>query len=488
MPRGAVTGARLNRRGFIGAAGATAAGLSTWGSVACGGGRSGDDAPNVLMIVVDTLRADHVGAYGSYAHTPNIDRLAADGVRFTRAFPSAMVTVPARRSIFTGRRIYPFRDWTPVKGLGSSPGWEPIANLGTTFTSVLQRAGYWTGMVTDNPYLGFTRVYRPFRLTFDRFVSVEGYVGTRRPPSTIPVSQALHWLPNARLRERYLDGIRRYLANNGAGVDDSESSSARVFGEASKLLRDAGRERPFALVVDSFEPHEPWTPPKRYLDMYDPDYRGREPAVLLYRRADYVAPEIVRRMKPVYAACVTRMDRWLGEFLDAFEEQGLAENTIIVLVSDHGILLGDRGWTGKVPWMSHPELNHVPLIVVHPERNAAGRSSSYFAQTHDIAPTVLSLAGLERPSWTDGVDLSPVFLGEAPPERAMTFGGYYNRFFIRTDQWSLIADTRYEERKFFDLVVDPYEIEDVFEEREEVADDLYGEMVEAIGGPPPYYG
>jgi len=478
----------LNRRAFLGAAGAVTAGMSTWGASACGGSDTGKGRPNVLMIVIDTLRADHVGAFGSHVQTPNIDRLAADGVRFTRAFPSAMATVPARRSIFTGRRIYPFRNWEPVEGLGTSPGWAPIGDLSKTFTSALKRAGYWTGMVTDNPYLGFTKAYRPFRLTFDRFVSVEGYVGTRRPPSTVPVSQALHWLPDDRLRERYLEGIRRYLANNGEGVDDAESCSARVFDEASKLLRDAEGERPFALVVDSFEPHEPWTPPKKYLDLYDPDYEGREPSVLLYRRSNYLERDVLRRMKSVYAASVTRMDHWLGEFLDAFEERGLAANTIIVLVSDHGILLGDRGWTGKVPWMLNPELNHVPLIVVHPDRKQAGRASGYYAQTHDIAPTILALAGQARPSWVEGVDLSPVFAESEPPAREMTFGGYYNRFFIRTDQWSLISDTRYKERKLFDLVLDPYEVRDVIEEQGNVADDLYQAMVEQVGGPPPYYG
>src|ERR671916_992168 len=84
------------------------------------------DGPNVLVIIVDTLRADHVGAYGGRAPTPTIDSLAREGLRFTRCHPEAMATIPARRSILTGRRVFPFRDWRPERGLVDTPGWTSI--------------------------------------------------------------------------------------------------------------------------------------------------------------------------------------------------------------------------------------------------------------------------------------------------------------------------------------------------------------------------
>ena len=95
----------------------------------------------MLVLIIDSLRPDHVGAYGSpQIQTPNIDALANRGLRFYRAFPEAMVTVPARRSIFGSRRIFPFRNWKPNKEIGTSPGWLPIDDPQKTFTAALKDA------------------------------------------------------------------------------------------------------------------------------------------------------------------------------------------------------------------------------------------------------------------------------------------------------------------------------------------------------------
>src|SRR5262245_29462747 len=108
----------LTRRRFIQATAGTAL-LSAPAARAAG-------RPNVLLLVIDSLRADHVGAYGARTITPSIDSIAAAGLRFTRAYPTAMATVPARRSIMSGRRIFPFRNWRRRPDLGTTPGWEPI--------------------------------------------------------------------------------------------------------------------------------------------------------------------------------------------------------------------------------------------------------------------------------------------------------------------------------------------------------------------------
>ena len=98
-------------------------------------------------------------------------------------------------------------------------------------------------------------------------------------------------------------------------------------------------------------------------------------------------------MNAVYGAALTIADTWLGEFIGRFRELGLHDNTALAFVSDHGILLGERGWTGKIAQELHPELIQVPYVMVHPEGKAAGTTSSYFASTQDVAPTLLSMAG-----------------------------------------------------------------------------------------------
>jgi arylsulfatase A-like enzyme len=481
----------LTRRDFLRVAGAGAAGAAGIGAAGCSFGIGGNssDKPNILLVIVDTLRADHVGTFGGPVHTPNIDELAAAGVRFTRVYPEAMVTVPARRSIYTGRRIFPFRDYDPKPDLGTSPGWEPITDVRHTLTSALNDAGYWTAQVTDNPWTGFTKSYRPWRLSFDRFISVEGYVGFRRPPSTISDRQLYHWLPRGLRTDRYLKGVRKFLANTGAGRDERQSCTARVFETAINVLNEAQTKRPFAMMVDCYEPHEPWVPERKYVEMYgDPDYHGPEPSVPKYARADYLRPEVLHRMKVVYAAAVTRMDHWLGMFLERFYELGLDENTIVLFLGDHGILLGERGWTGKIPPVLHPEMVHVPFFVNHPEGKRRGTDHLYYASTHDVAPTLLGMAGLTPPPWMEGADLSPVFEDGPLPERPRAYGGYYNRHYIRTPEWVYMADNQVKEQKLFDLVLDPEEAIDVADEHPDVLEEMNEWLLEQIGGrPAPYY-
>jgi arylsulfatase A-like enzyme len=185
---------------------------------------------------------------------------------------------------------------------------------------------------------------------------------------------------------------------------------------------------------------------------------------------------------------VTQTDRWLGHFMQRFYELGLDENTVILLLSDHGYLLGERGYTGKVPSQLHPELAQVPFVITLPDRRAAGNTSSYFASTHDVGPTLLSLVGLRPPGWMEGVDLSPALEGVEPTQRrAFHYGGMYNRFFIRTDEWVLIGDNQGNERTLYDLRADPHEFFDVVDRHPQVSAELYRTILDAAGGPLPYY-
>jgi len=483
---------RLSRRGFLQAGAAGAAGATLLGAAGCGlDPRDSDEQLNVLLLIVDSLRPDHVGAYGSpRIKTPTIDGLAAQGLRFNRAFPEAMVTIPARRSIFTGRRIFPYRDFVPNEELGTSPGWLPIERPDkTTFTSVLQDAGYWTAQVSDNPHLAFTKAYEPFRKTFDRWETVVGQSGFINPPESVSIETVNRWLPPTLRDGRYTPGMRKYLANTGAGEDEEQTCAARVYKKAAEVLDDALLRQPFCLTVDCFDPHEPWSPPRKYIDMYgDPDYQGSEIGVTRYGSSDYLTEDEIRRLHAVYAAEVTMTDQWLGTFLEAFRDKGLDENTAIVFLSDHGYLLGERGLTGKVPSQLHPELAQVPFILILPDGRAAGEVSYQFASTHDVAPTVLSMVGVDRPGWMQGIDLSPLLDGERVSDpRPYHYGGMYNRFYIRTDDWLLIGDNRGQERSMYDLTQDPHEFFDVVKDHPKLSEELYQQVLSAAGGPLPYY-
>ena len=142
------------------------------------------DGPNILLVIVDSLRADAV--YEDWVRTPNIAALARQGVSFTHVFPEAMPTVPARNSLLSGRRRFPFRGWHDRKGLISAPGWEPLDHVDSSLLAVLRRAGWWTSYVTDNPFLGFSKNYEPLRNSAHRFVRTGGQVGGGNEISSVP--------------------------------------------------------------------------------------------------------------------------------------------------------------------------------------------------------------------------------------------------------------------------------------------------------------
>jgi arylsulfatase A-like enzyme len=442
--------------------------------------------------VIDSLRTDYVGAYGSRVRTPNIDALTRDGLRFTRAFPEAMPTVPARNSMLSGRRAFPFRGWHDHRGLIAQPGWSPLRDVPGALPALLRRAGWWTAYVTDNPFLGFAGPYERLRGSFDRFVRVGGQLGGSRPLSSVPPDVMRHWLHPA-IRGAKRERVGLYLANSRYWDDERRSFAARVFSGATAVLEEAARRRPFALMVDAYEPHEPWTPPPRYLRMYgDPDWRGPEPAMPHYARtASWLSPHergpVLRRLRDLYAAEVTMTDRWLGVLLDRLHELGLEDDTVILLVSDHGILLGEHGWTGKISTALHPALIRVPLIVVDPRRGRRARQSDWFASTHDVAPTLLSLAGVRVPERMEGADLSRPLRGRRLPRRPYAFGGYSNEFYIRTDRWAMWATNRPGGFHLFDLRRDPGEFHDVAGRHPDLVRQLYALVRERAGGSLPYY-
>jgi arylsulfatase A-like enzyme len=480
----------LTRRALIGAGAAGLAAASGWDAV--GGALAASERRNVVLVVIDSLRADHLRCYGARGmRTPNLDALARESLRFENAYPEAMPTMPARRSILSGRHAYPFRGWRPWEGMAGRPGWQPIQPGAETLITALRRAGWWTSYVTDNPFLGYTASLGPFRRSPHRFVRVDGQRGARRPRSSVPRSAALRRLPPGPLRnDRRIASIQQYLANNGRGRVEVEQCASRVFRSAANLLSTARRQSRFLMVVDCFDPHEPWTPPRRYLDMYgDPDYRGHEIADVGYTHAsNYLSDGQVARLRVTYKASVTLADRWLGHFLDRLWDLGLDDSTAILLVSDHGVFLGEHDWTGKGPSLLHPELIHVPMLLREPGGSGAGTTSDWFASTHDVAPTLASLAGVRRPATFEGADLSPILSGGLPDEdRPYAVGGYGNNSYVRDHRWAYMVQNDWRRERLYDLAADPGERHNVAAARPRVVREMRRRVRRAAGGKPPYY-
>ena len=259
----------LTRRDLIRAGGAGAAGIALLGVSACdSGGEAGateqtkTTAPppanpmNVVVVVMDSLRADHI--YGDGARTAAMVKLMREGVRFTNAYPEGMPTIPARRAIMAGRRTFPFRGWKPKwDDLPAQPGWEPVGSDGEMWTEVLRRNGWTTGYVTDNPHM-LLPVHKGFRARFDRVELVDGQVPVRKKPKRkVPEKQVDHFMPASIDDGKSEPRMGTYLAINPRDRDEEDFNAAKVFRQGMGWLEWARARQPFALVVDSFDAHEP---------------------------------------------------------------------------------------------------------------------------------------------------------------------------------------------------------------------------------------
>jgi arylsulfatase A-like enzyme len=486
-------GSPVTRRRFVQASAAAAATAALEPSALTPGAFARPpDGPNVLLVIMDSLRADAV--YDRWVRTPNMDALARRGVRFTNVFPEAMPTVPARNSILTGRRQFPFRGWYDRDGLLAAPGWEAFDHVDRSLLATFRREGYWTAYVTDNPFLGYAPPYGRFRYSVNRFVRTGGQIGGRLKASSVPGHILRHWVHPSYDTPKVRARVGKYLANSHPWKGPDYTFAGRVFHHAlHELDVAAARHGPFALVVDTYEPHEPWTPPPRFLDMYG-DWDGPEPAQPRYGRADSwlhtsdARRRVIGRMRDLYAAEVTMTDWWLGHLIDRLHELKLERETVIALVSDHGIALGEHGWTGKVQTALYPVLTRVPLILVHPDHRRAGQASDWFASTHDIAPTLLSMAGVRPPERMTGTDLSRPFRGRSLPARDYAWGGYSDSFFIRSNQWMLWGFNKPGNFKLFDLRRDPGQFENVAARHPSIVRTLYGKLLARAGGRLPWYG
>jgi arylsulfatase A-like enzyme len=450
----------------------------------------GDDM-NVVLIIVDSLRKDHVGVYGNdWIETPNLDALARDSLRFERAYPESIPTICARRSIHTGIRTWPFKDWKPPKGEDIIlQGWQPIPENQTTLAEILKEQGYYNMFVTDNMHQ-YKASYN-FQRGFDAFRFIRGQTTDNYHP--------LGMTQPSKAGEALLKGnvpamtsqMLQYFANVNGRSSEEDWFTPQVFGTASEFAELASEgSDPFFMVIDSYDPHEPWDPPEKYLRIYDDEpYNGREPFSVVYGPSDYLTERELERMRARYAAEVTMMDHWLGRFLDKMEELDLFESTLLILLSDHGHLFGEHGITGKPAFAIYPELVDIPFFIRHPEGKSAGRTSDYHASTHDIAPTVLGSLGVGVPEEMQGQDLSVLLDGEKPDgERAHITAGYHDHVWARDDRYAILARNDGSEAKLFELKSDPQMNRDVAASNPGVARRLFDDYVLGdAGGPLPTY-
>ena len=198
---------------------------------------------------------------------------------------------------------------------------------------------------------------------------------------------------------------------------------------------------------------------------------------------------MTQRMRALYAAEITMMDWWLGKFLDKARELGLMKNTLLVLVSDHGHLLSEHGYTGKLSFALYPELTDTVLMVRHPQGKAAGKTSDFFASTHDVAPTILGFLGVEQEQHKlDGEDLTPLLdAKEAEQPRDHTTQGYGVYICCRDESRVMFCHSDGSQAHLFDAINDVGQTRDLAGAEPETVKRMYEEYAKKDAGELPEF-
>lgn len=417
--------------------------------------------PNLLVVVSDTMRAAHLGCYGHPSiHTPNIDAFARRATRFERAFPESLPTVPARRTIHTGRRVFPIRDYRPTRwDLCVTPGWEPMENNRDTLAENLSRVGYQTGFVTDTlPY--FAPGYN-FHRGFWQWEYVRGQQQDKwGSPFSVPDERLARYGDLHTFKNNPHAMIPMHLGNTAHVREEEDTSTARVFEWGMRFLADNVRaDRPFYLLVDCFDPHEPWEAPEAYYRMYgDPGYDGVRHIHSKYGPADRYAEEEIRYMEAQYCGLVSLVDAWFGRLLDRLDELELAGNTAVFFIADHGtnFARNPRRIIGKPSQYMYPGTVRIPLLARWPDETGAGAVRNEFVYNTDMTATLYDLAGADSEDGLDGRSLRPLITGGGEwSDRDYVTSIYRDYLCYVDDKTWLLTDVRGGPGDAFDLEVDP---------------------------------
>ncbi len=442
-------GLRMDRRQLLGLCGGALAGSSLIGSFAQtpqgsekGAGRTmpgtkplrnsvepiRGKGPNILMIMSDQHRADWMGCVGAeWVKTPNLDALAARGVRFTNAVCNSPVCAPSRAALASGLRcsdvgvlgnndLYPYNVPTYYQALRLA-GYR----IGCVGKTDLHKRDHWEGRNGDRPLM--------YHLGFTDPTETEGKQSAARDWGE-PVCPYQHYLTDNGLFETFVNDYGERGRHPACYAADSalplhafhDDFIGRI---AAEFLENVSDESPWHYFVSFVGPHNPWDPPKEYGDMYrgakmpaaiqDPmDGKPRFHRKRQEKESRGLTPEALAETMRKYSGMVTLNDHHIGRFVEVLERRGMLENTVIMYCADHGEMMGDHGMFHKSVY--YEASVRIPLIVCGPGITARGDSDA-LVELFDLAPTALALAKAEPLGEMTGGSLMPLLRGESQKQR-----------------------------------------------------------------------
>lgn len=358
------------------------------------------------MIMFDSLNRNMLPSYGcNWTHAPNFSRLEQHAATFDNCYVGSMPCIPARRELHTGRYNFLHRSWGPL---------EPFDD---SMPELLKSQGVYTHLVTDHLHYwadgGATYHSRYSSYEFvrgqmgDRW---KGVVGKIEIPAEAPYK-------TERLRHDWQqDWINRSYIDS-----EEQMPQAQTFRLGTEFIRTNAEEDNWFLQLETFDPHEPFFSRQQYKDLYPHKYDGPHFDWPPYQQTNEY-PDRVEHVRYEYAALLSMCDFYLGQVLDLMDELDLWKDTLLIVCTDHGFLLGEHEWWGKVFQPFYNEVARTPLFIWDPRSGRHGERRDQLVQMIDIAPTLLEYFGAPIPKDMQGIVLKDVLAVNAPTREAVLFG------------------------------------------------------------------
>ena len=426
---------------------------------------------NFVIIMNDTLRPDHLSAYGNdCCHTPSFGKFAETAAVFDKCYVGSFATIPNRTDLFTGRFGEPIHPWLPLS-------YNEIS-----LPEIMRENGYVTQLICDTPHMinGGHNFDWPFNgWEFIRGNEVDRY-GMDSDPVELPFRDASKVSKQA---------VNKSLCQQRRNVrgrrTESDWVTYKTFQSAADWLeRNIGHEK-FFLWIDGFDPHEPTEAPRQYVDLYDPGYEGD---VYLSHIPDpgKLTEAEISNIKARFAGSVTFVDRCVGMVFDALDRLGLAEDTCVVCLSDHGTHLNEHGAILSKKCM-YTEVAETVHIIRAPGGLSAGKHFNDLVQPADLAPTLLDLAGIEIPDVMQGGSYLPLLKGEPCDARDVAISASAPNatqgtaiITARDQRWQLLDQPDPAKRVLYDLDEDAAQTRDVAADHPDVVERLHEAVVEFL--------
>lgn len=360
-----------------------------------------------IVILMDSLNKRFLPPYGNeWVKTPNIDRLAQKCRVFDSHFVGSAPCMPARHDLLTGRLEFLERNWSPIQPFDC------------TLPYMLKKNGIFSHMVTDH--------YHYFHIGGENYFAIFDSWDFIRGQEHDTMVSNLGYMEG---RPHYGQYHSQYERNRATFGGEEDYPSPKTLAHAAEWVDRHANEDNWMLMVDSFDPHEPFDVPDDFLNLYGDDYKDKLYYWPEYASTDGLSEEALEHIRKRYAAVLSMSDKWLGKLLDVCDRHSLWDDTMIVLTTDHGYMLGEKQLMAKNYMPAYNEIYNIPLMIHLPGMDSQTRCDA-LTQNIDLYPTILEFLGIDSSTSRDklhGKSLMPMLRGESEKVRDYVIYGMFGR-------------------------------------------------------------